>query len=214
MGDQGRWFKLWTTAPADPHLGNLSLEDFARWCLFGVYMKVHGTDGIVTVEPPMTALQQLFRVGACEDVFDIIRKFPHCALQPVTNSPVTYSVEWKNWLKYQGDFSGDRVKRWREKKRHAVTPKKRREEKREEENTTQGTPLRGVLPDAQFLENLRKNPAYQKVNFDQELSKLDAWLTTPRGRGKKKTRGRIVAWMNRALEEQPVKSGGFRGISL
>lgn len=133
MGDQGRWFKLWITAPADPHLGNLSLEDFARWCLFGVYMKVHGTDGVVTLQPPMTALQNSFRVHDADDVITTIKKFPNCTVAPVTNSPVSLQVEWKNWHKYQGDFSTDRVRRWRKEKRQSETPKKRREETRRDE---------------------------------------------------------------------------------
>jgi len=74
--------------------------------------------------------------------------------------------------------------------------------------TTQGTPQRGVLADDEFLAHLQKSPAYKGLDMDRELAKLDTWLLTPRGRGKKKTRGRIVAWLNRALEELPLASQG------
>ena len=222
MGDQGRWFKLWVTAPGDPHLGNFSLEDFARWCLFGIYMKVHGTNGIVTLQPPMMALQIIFRVQSAEDVIAVINRFPNCTVTSVTNSPVTLAVEWNNWKKYQGDYSGDRVARWREKRRHRVTAKeeKRGEEKRgstpasigsstNTQNSKRGTPAsRAVLSDADFLETLRKNPAYARLDIADQMGRLDAWLTTPRGRGKQKTRGRVVNWLNRALEDLPLAPSG------
>src|SRR3990167_3302543 len=133
MADQGRWFKLWVTAAYDPDLGSLSLEDFARWCLFGVYLKTHGTEGSVSLSDPALPVQNLFRVSSFECVLSVLRKFPNCALHPVTNSTVSYKVEWANWLKYQGDFSSDRVKRHREKVREVKRSKRRREEKRGEE---------------------------------------------------------------------------------
>ena len=94
----------------------------------------------------------------------------------------------------------ERVKRLRSKRRE--------EEKREEEKrSTSGTlSSRGVLADEEFLDSLRKNPAYVRLNFSQELAKMDAWLLTPRGRGKRKTRARIVTWLNRALEEVPLRA--------
>jgi len=63
----------------------------------------------------------------------------------------------------------------------------------------EGTTHNGiVLSDDAFLASLRKNPAYEGIDIDRELGKLDAWLLTPRGRGKQKTRQRIVNWLNRA----------------
>lgn len=218
MGDQGRWFKLWTTAPADPHLGNLSLEDFARWCLFGIYMKVHGTDGTVTLTPPVTALQQLFRVSTPEDVFNIIRKFPNCNGTPVTTPTVTVDVEWKNWLKYQGDYSGDRVARWRKKTRHAVTPKTRRDEKRREENITPPTPtpsadwkLNSALYDAvkqtRFTAFLGDEGWWTaqfrafEIRFAEEVPKAEAWCRSNPGRAPKRDLKRFLhTWFSRAQE--------------
>jgi len=72
----------------------------------------------------------------------------------------------------------------------------------------QGTPAsRGILGDDEFLAALKANPAYQNLDIGRELGKLDAWLLTPRGRGKKKTRGRIFRWLNQALEELPMDGG-------
>lgn len=52
------------------------------------------------------------------------------------------------------------------------------------------------MSDDQFLEELKKNAAYKGIDIDREMGKLDAWLLTPKGLGKKKTRGRMVNWLN------------------
>ena len=140
MGDQGRWFKLWVTADDDPDLGDLGPLGFGRWCLFGIYLKKHGQSGRIMLRPPCTALQKKFEVASFDDVVAIVRSFPNCTVTPVTNSPVTYDVAWVNWQKYQGDYSGERVRGWRQRQADVklqgnanVTPKeeKRREEKRQ-----------------------------------------------------------------------------------
>lgn len=130
MADQGRWFKLWVSSPDDPDLDNLAIADYGRWAKFGAYLKEHGTDGTVTLSAPCRTLQSKFQLGTFEAVIDCIKMFPNCSVTLDTNATVTCRVEWKNWAKYQGDFSGDRVRRHREKKRDHVTAKKRREEKR------------------------------------------------------------------------------------
>jgi len=77
----------------------------------------------------------------------------------------------------------------------AVSPKKPREAVETEKHRREG---HVVLSDDQFLDTLRSNPAYQGLDLDREMGKLDAWLLTPRGAGKQKTRQRVVAWLNRA----------------
>src|SRR4030042_612014 len=59
------------------------------------------------------------------------------------------------------------------------------------------------LTDQEFLKKLKENPAYKEIDIDRELGKLDAWLLTPRGKGKKKSRQRIVNWLNGV--EIPIK---------
>lgn len=63
-----------------------------------------------------------------------------------------------------------------------------------------------VLSDDQFLATLRQNPAYQGINLDIELAKMDAWLLTPRGRRRKKTHQFIVNWLNNV--DQTVGANG------
>jgi hypothetical protein len=155
MSDQGRWWKLWVTAPYDPDLGSLSLENFARWCLFGVYLKVHGTDGIVRLSPPAFPVVSLLRVRTFDEVIGVLQEFPNCRVTPVTNATVTYEIEWRNWRKYQGDFSGDRVRKHRGKSAPRVTDKeeKRGEEKRGEEKkkrTTTSSSPRALPEEAEW----------------------------------------------------------------
>jgi len=76
------------------------------------------TDGVLITQVPGFELDN---VRCCDTV------------SPVTNAHVTFFASWRNWARYQGDFSTDRVKRHREKKRKVKRSKKRREEKRREE---------------------------------------------------------------------------------
>ena len=64
------------------------------------------------------------------------------------------------------------------------------------------------LSDEEFLAALRKNQAYSHLDFHRELGKMDAWLLTPKGRRRTKTRKFIVSWLNKAADEQrPMASG-------
>jgi hypothetical protein len=61
-------------------------------------------------------------------------------------------------------------------------------------------PSRQLTDDEWLQGQVRANPAYTHLNIDQELGKMDAWLSTrPQ---KKKTRRFIINWLNRA--EKPV----------
>ncbi len=58
------------------------------------------------------------------------------------------------------------------------------------------------LSDDAFIEALRENVAYKGINIDVELGKIDAWLISPKGAGKQKTRNRILTWLNKVADEQ------------
>ena len=199
MADQGRWFKLWVSAAYDPDLSNLELADFARWCLFGVYLKSHGKNGSIDIKEPAFALQQLLRVQTFKDVILCIRKFPNCTVGEKQNETVTSvtnaTVTWRNWLKYQGDFSGDRVAKFRSVKR----TKKRGEEKRGEETKKRREPTLSHLSLPEFLNHLKSKPAYQGIDLENEWSKCETWSET---KGYKISYRRFVNWINRA--EKPI----------
>lgn len=58
--------------------------------------------------------------------------------------------------------------------------------------------------DEEFLQTLKTSPAYRGIDVDLETERCRVWLLTPRGRGKKLTRQRLVAWLNRADREIKV----------
>lgn len=72
------------------------------------------------------------------------------------------------------------------------------EEKRKEEKR------RAIahLTDEEFIKALKANPAYKGINIDIELSKMDAWFLTPKGKNRIKTRGFVVNWLNKI--EKPI----------
>lgn len=63
--------------------------------------------------------------------------------------------------------------------------------------------IRNSQPATDFLQTLKANQAYQGINIDLELSKMDAWLAARPGR--KKTKKFIVNWLNRI--DQGLKTG-------
>lgn len=62
-----------------------------------------------------------------------------------------------------------------------------------------GTPKKRKLnlTDEEFIAELKNNPAYRGIDIDREISKLNAWLLTPKGRGKQLTQSRLVNWLNK-----------------
>ena len=124
MADLGRWFKLWCSVLNDPELMNLDIADFGRWAKLGVLVKEQGTEGAIVLFPPAKPLCLQLGVKDFSALIRAIRRLPHLTVSGETNATVTFS----NWLKYQGDFSTNRVRRYRQRE----TAKKRRDEKREE----------------------------------------------------------------------------------
>lgn len=133
MADNGRWFKLWTTAITDNRLASLPNDLWAIWAKLGAYIKVHGNEGEIVIVKPEKILCSILQCDDFTTLINAVKCFPNVTVTPVTNTIVTYRLKYENWYKYQGDFSGDRVKNFRAKNSKSVTPKKRREEKRGEE---------------------------------------------------------------------------------
>jgi hypothetical protein len=54
------------------------------------------------------------------------------------------------------------------------------------------------LADDDYIAGLKQNAAYRGIDIDREIGKLNAWLGTPKGKGKHLTRQRLVNWLNKA----------------
>ena len=71
------------------------------------------------------------------------------------------------------------------------------EEKNKIKNKIKSNPL-------SFMEKLKSNPAFTHINIDNELHKMDAWLSLPKNRGRQKTPQFVLNWLNKV--EAPVKA--------
>lgn len=152
MADQGVWFKLWCSALADPDLSNLSLEDFARWAILGTYIKAHGTAGALRLTAPARALSGLLQVGDFMALQEVFHRLPNVVVEKenfTVSSETILTVSFRNWAKYQGDFSTPRVRKMREMKRS----KRRGEEKRQEETRIPPYPPGDLSPNRDHVKN-------------------------------------------------------------
>ena len=198
MADNKQWFKVWTSILTDPGFESMDWESIGRWLFLGAFTAQHGNNGILKVSKTTLAKRLICNVSEIEN---IIKKLPNIEY---SNCNDTVTLHFINWGKYQTTSSSyERVKRFRMKQRVTLScngDKKREEKKRKEEKITQNTP-------DNFLEKLKENPAYNGIDIDRELSKMDAWFLTPRGIGRKKTKKFIVNWLNKidvALPTQEV----------
>lgn len=141
MADQGTWWKLWTSALDDPDLDNLGVEDFGRYCKLGAFVKRHGTAGRLVVAAPARVLCAAFQVADFRELLAVFHRLPHVTTNGVSpetvnavSSETIATVSFDNWLKYQGDLSTERVRKFRFTKRLKTHTMKRyrREEKAEE----------------------------------------------------------------------------------
>lgn len=62
------------------------------------------------------------------------------------------------------------------------------------------------VPDEAFIARLKQNAAYRDLDIDREIGKLQAWLLTPKGKGKHLTQQRLVNWLNRVDTSMTVPS--------
>lgn len=186
MSDQGKWAKLWISVLADPDLENLELHQWARWVRLIIFMKAHGTNGKLSFSPPFRALQNVIRVASFEELIKVIINLPNFTVlqpshitsrQPSHEEPSRYMLSCRNWYKFQGDMSGERMQKLR--KKQTVTSSVtsdgksdglRREEKRRDVKSTSTS-----TPSARSASRLGATPprlpaAQEKPRNDQGLS--------------------------------------------
>lgn len=161
MSDQGKWAKIWVSVLANPDLENLELHEWARWVRLIVFMKAHGTNGKLSFKPPFRALQNVLRVETFKDLKEVIINLPNFKwLEPLHNASHTplhddigkHMLTCRNWFKFQGDMSTERVKKFRQRSTVSSTVPSngkcnglRREEKRRITSTSTSPALRSPL---------------------------------------------------------------------
>jgi len=171
VADLGRWFKLWCSSVRDPDLDNLSVADFGRWAKLGAIIKEQGTDGKITFQSPARSACSALQVDSISDLAECISRFPNVRVSSVTSADVSLTVEYANWRKYQGDFSTDRVHKFRAKNDSMKRSKRRGEEKRVSSPKTS---------DVEHPRSTESPPASPNgfVDWPEEWKKLAEFLVT------------------------------------
>jgi hypothetical protein len=77
----------------------------------------------------------------------------------------------------------------------------------EGEKEGESPPEDAALHKKDFLSSIKSNPAYTHIDIDTELSKMDAWLSLPKNKNRKKTPQFVLRWLNKI--EKPLSTGGF-----
>lgn len=229
MADQGVWFKLHCSALDDPDLDNLDVSDFGRWAKLGAFIKRHGTAGTIHLAPPARALCAALQVPDFDGLMHTISRFPHVtmrrddsAVSRETNASVSCAMSFDNWLKYQGDFSTNRVRRFRA-TRAQMKRSKRRGEKEERkkrnlpltESPPPGFHLDPEIPEAvNHLPRFRSSAklkdaawwqamieAYPEIDHIGEMREAHGWLLT-KGKGYRDLPGFLRNWFKRASDDK------------
>lgn len=114
MADQGRWFKLWCSAPSDDKISALPPALRWAWAVLGCHIKEHGYQGTVKIYLHNAILAAKMGVEVSH-LLSVIEQLPNAVITHGDDNG-TITVTWKNWRKYQEDSTvKERVKRWREK---------------------------------------------------------------------------------------------------
>jgi hypothetical protein len=84
---------------------------------------------------------------------------------------------------------------------HRVGPTHKEKEEDKDKERRAAVPH---ITDEEWLAQLRQNEAYAGIDIDDQMKRMDAWLSCHKGR--QKTRRFIVNWLNKV--EKPVATGG------
>jgi hypothetical protein len=63
-------------------------------------------------------------------------------------------------------------------------------------------------PTDEWIQDLKASKNYEGINIDSELSKMDAWIASPKNRnGRKKTKTFIKSWLKRSVDySEPART--------
>lgn len=113
---------------------------WARFVRLLVWVKAQGEDGKIMAIPPAKMFCRILWVDDYLALVTCLKMMPGLTVLPVTTENVTsYLVKFKNWRKYQGDISRERVRKFRSKNKQndSVTSNGLRgEEKRRDVTST------------------------------------------------------------------------------
>jgi hypothetical protein len=200
VADGKQWVKLYTKALNDPDMCDMHNQTFGVWARIMMLVGEAGTVGSLT----MSRRELLFRLHLSDSSEDEINTI-FDALKTVhinssfCNGKISVTVE--RWNKYQIDSSSyERVKNFRNKQNETDTvtgEEKREEEKRKEKKRRENNKEKKEEDITVFVQTLKQNTAYSGIDIDREIGKMQAWLATPKGKGRKLSKGFMVNWLNK-----------------
>ena len=59
----------------------------------------------------------------------------------------------------------------------------------------------------EFIEEIKKSPAYSHLNINEQIEKIKVWLLKPENKGKQLTSARILNWLNKEPKSLEVLDG-------
>lgn len=117
MADRGKWLKLWLDSLTDLDIAKMSNDDWGFLTRLWMLIKKEGEAGSITLERPAVIPCALVHVPDFDALIKKIETSIPCRNVTISNryKDGIVTVTFANWLKYQGDWSGDRVKKFRKK---------------------------------------------------------------------------------------------------
>ena len=61
----------------------------------------------------------------------------------------------------------------------------------------------------EWWDEIKKNLAYENIDCERELGKMKAWLTTPKGKGRKLTKEFVLKWLNKIDPGEYINEKGL-----
>jgi hypothetical protein len=116
------WCKFWCACLSDPDLEELELHQWARWARLIIFIRSHGDNGKLRLLPPALSLQHTLRVRSYGELLEVLKLFKNVSLGALLQEPLqkplheplqAYFITVRNWYKYQGDDSKERVRKYR-----------------------------------------------------------------------------------------------------
>ncbi len=215
MGDDKKWFKVWTSLLGDPDFDDLPNDVAGVWIKLGALIAKHGCNGKITVSDNQFYKRTGISNGDEDSITENLKKVKVF----ITHDNVTHTVIIKNWFKYQTDSTGyERLKKWRNEQMITAqetemitlsetglitstkNKNKNKTKTKNKEKESSITP-RLKLPDEEWIQTLKENPAYKGIEIDVEHGKCLAWF---QNKGIVVSRQRFLNWLNRA--ERPLKA--------
>lgn len=169
------YVKIWNELLTDVKFQNLTLAQQAQFLNLLIFVNMYGAGGALIITPPAPLLLSALRCKDYPSIIQTLKKISEVFKGFSCSCNDGYLViAFKNWHKYQVDNSVERVR----KHRYLAVTK--------------------VTTYEDFITTLKANEAYKGIDIDNQLLKMDAWLSTPAAIGRKKTHRFILNWLNKA----------------